>query len=156
MSLTSEYSFSLGNCSVPCDWVSHWSEDRFPSSPWTTDAHKSEQALAYRPSHWLAQISTGTKTLTGSDRWPTATSKLAAALSALLSWIKTASSPLSSLILRYSRSSCGDFCIGLVNTEKGGIPACVGVTRRQFASVAIPAVVFKERRTRLLERNNEG
>ena len=79
--------------------------------------------------------------LTGSDKCPTETSKLAAALSALASWISVASSPFSRRMIRYSLSSCCDFWIGFVNTENEGIvtsPELDGITRRQSVAVAIP------------------
>lgn len=84
---------------------------------------------------------------TGSYRCPTATSKLAAALSAFASWTSIASRPLSSLIILYSRSSCADLRTGLVKTWYGGA-AALGTRRHSKESGAgsmAPGMVAKRR-----------
>lgn len=65
--------------------------------------------------------------LTGSLRCPTFTSMAAVLLSVFSSWINSASSPLSSRMSLYLRSSSGDCSKGRVKVEKGseGWSGCV-------------------------------
>lgn len=67
--------------------------------------------------------------LTGSYKCPTATSRLAAALSALGSRTTVACKPFASWMSLYSLLSCSDFSMGFVNTEYGGVKlgGCDGV-----------------------------
>lgn len=59
---------------------------------------KAGHVILKHPLRGQYHVFTTKNTLTGSQRWPTATSKLAAALSALASCTSMASSPLFSLI----------------------------------------------------------